>query len=218
MELIEILKKLKATYKDKGLSEKVLEVFAKRLLNTADEEIDQAITDLEPDISLQQMMNDQIRTLRTENEKLRTQLTEKGPEPKPEPTPEPDPAKPEPEPNEPPAWAKTLIDTVTELKAEKQRTSTSERLAKKFKELEINETYFKPFISGQTFESEEQFENYVEGVKQNYEALMTEFTHKKAEEGSGARFTQSANNGKEGISDMMKTYLKVKENESNKQN
>jgi len=210
----EILKKLKATYKEKGLSDKILEVFAKRIASTAEEDkIDEAITNLESELTLQQMLHDQIRTLKSENEKLRGQITEGADETNPEPNPQKKDEDEKPEAddkNQPPAWAKELMEVVAELKAEKAQATTAQKLQSKFKELKISEAFYRGRTKGMTFKNDEEMEQFVNEVKEDFEALKTEIG---VIEGGGVNpdFSNDPND-KPKTSSLMNNYIKTKSN------
>lgn len=220
MKWEEILKKLKVTYKDKGLSDKILEVFAKRIAGTAeDDKIDEAIQSLEGELTLQQMLHDQIRTLKSENDKLKNQISkgaddqDSEPDNPPKGKEEQEEAPTDPS-NEPPAWAKALMESVSELKQSKARLETKEQLEAKFKELGVSDKFYKRHIQNRTFKTSDEMEAFVTEVKQDFDELKSDLVKVPSGGGVNPSFDADPDDGA-GVSSLMKNYSKRNDNAKN---
>lgn len=168
----QILKALKTKYKDLGLGEIVLKVYANKLAKTVKEEneIETAVAEVEDELKLHQSYADQIRTQKAELDKLKAGKPQEGGEPTP-PAPKPAP-KPEGG-DDVPAWADAIIKSnealtaqVTALQAERKNQSNGEKLISKLKELGVNESFYKMSIQGKQFETDEEINAFANSLKE----------------------------------------------------
>lgn len=107
-----------------------------------------------------------------DNLRKKYDFVEKG-EPKPNPKPQPNPDEP---PAEPPKWAQTLIEEVSSLKSEKATAARRAMLEKVFAK-DTPESYKKAILGGfeaRTFESDEEFNSYLESTRTDAQAFMQE--------------------------------------------
>lgn len=171
-----ILETLKTKYKDLGLGEHILKVFADKLAKTVKEEseIDTAVEDVESDLRIYQSLTDQNRTLQKKIQELENakEGDDKNLTTKPEQKPEEGTKD-----SEMPAWAqalmesnKTLSDSLQKLQAEKIQQSNAEKLTSKLKELGVNENFYKLHIEGKTFDNDEQLNVFASQLKECQDA------------------------------------------------
>lgn len=173
-----ILEKLKTKYKDLGLGESILKVFADKLAKTVKEEseIDTVVEDVESDLRIYQSLTDQNRTLQKKVQELEEKKDEEGDDKNPTPNTNPKPEE-ERKDSEMPAWAKALVesnkalsDNLQKLQAEKIQQSNAEKLTSKLKELGVKENFYKIHIDGKTFENDEQIEAFATQLKEHQDA------------------------------------------------
>lgn len=170
----QILAELKTKYKNLGLSENYLKVVARRLTKTVKEEneISDAVAEVEDEMKIQQSQEDAIRTLKTQIKKL--EEGGKQDPPKKEEGKKEDPPK-----EEIPAWAKTLIesnkalsDKLDNVEKEKIQQTNEQKLISKLKELGVNENFYRLQIVGKTFENDEQISDFANLIKENEDAYL----------------------------------------------
>lgn len=171
-----IFEELKTKYKNLGLSEGILKVFADKIAKTVKEEneVEDAVNAVEGELKIFQSFADQNRTLQREIMELKK---EKEGEQVPTPTPTPAPETTEAKGEEIPAWAKAIIESnkaltenLQQLQAEKAQQTTAEKLTSKLKELGVSEYFYQPHIAGKTFENEEEIHAFAQKLKDSQEA------------------------------------------------
>jgi hypothetical protein len=159
-----------------GVSKKALGLIADKLAKkvTAEDGIDQAITDFDNAVSITEFANDLQREGDTRVGEAKKEWEKKNP-PKPTDPPKPDQPPTDPPPNDPnavPAWAKQLIDQVGTLTKEK----TLGTIQSKAKELlkEVPEAFW----NGRALpEKEEDLQTFVETVNKDFNALKQTFVN-----------------------------------------
>jgi hypothetical protein len=209
-----ILAQLKAKFP--GVQSTLLDRVADELAKTVtkDEDIDASVNGASGLVSMfsqfYQSESDRRVTeaVKKREEELKAEFVKKDPK---------DPKDPkEPDPNDPPAWAKALIDANNALtqkvaafeNANQQKTLTDKVLAK-FKELEIDEGYFTPALSGRSFKDDTEVESFVTNTETAYKT----YKQSLAEQGLGqTRPIIGTPNPKTGVSQGVEEYLKSKEN------
>lgn len=114
----------------------------------------------------------------------------------------------EPPADDTPAWAKKLIDEVTSLKSEKATTARRAQLEKVFAE-DTPESYKKAILGGfdaRTFESDEEFNSFLESTRTDAQAFMQELADKGLS--AHSKPTLGAVN-EDGVSAEVKTYVET---------
>lgn len=211
----EILKSLKTKYSNLGLSESYLKVVARRLAKTVEtqEAVESAVTEVEGELKLAQVQADKQRTLEAELKKLREMLENGGGEPNPN---EPNDSKPTPTPagEDAPDWAKALAETQTklaetiaQLQVDKVQQSNQEILLAKLKEAEVSESFYKYHVTGRTFETPEQINEFVATISEDYKAFKQENANEGLRKISGSMFAPTDGSDK-GVSGGAKAYVK----------
>lgn len=174
-----ILKALKTKYKNLGLGDNILKVYAEKLAKTVkdESEIDAVVEESESDLRIYQSLADQNRTLQKKIQEL-----EKGFSPEKEENPqekEKTEKKPETQAKgeEIPSWAQAIIQSNKELsenlqalQTEKIQKSNAEKLTSKLKELGVNENFYRLQIQGKNFENEEQIGLFAIQLKEAQDA------------------------------------------------
>lgn len=170
-----ILSELKTKYKHLGLSDETYEGVANQLALSVKEEteIATAVTGAEGLLkSIQKYADSRVTSIKTEADTLKKKLEEleKGSK------------KAEPEKkdgDDTPEWAKTLIKTNEELKAdlsalkgEKVQETLRGKLISALAEKKIPEEFYSPAILGRTFSKDEDVNTIVEAVSTNYEKFQ----------------------------------------------
>ena len=178
-----ILQALKTKYAHLGLKESVLKVIATRLAPTVkdDTEIENAVKSVEEEVKLLQSVADEGRTNLSKAEEVRKKLEKEleearaksNPNPQNPPTPST-----EPKPDEMPAWAKGLLEAVTNqgkvieaFQAEKQQQSAKERFLNQLKTQGVSETFYKHHL-GRTFKDDEEMNAFVNELKADEQAFL----------------------------------------------
>lgn len=213
MNYEEVLKLLEATYKDKGLPKKVLEVYARRIANTAEteEEAKTKVTELDDDLSIYQSFIDQNRTLVSEVKKLKSEKgggNEPNPKPKEEETDEPKGAD-----SELLKILKGMQESINELQTERKRSTQKEKLEAKLKELGVTKAFYEPFIQGKSFESDDEIEEFASSVKSSETAYLKSINFEKLKENGTPERGVFHSSKKGEASDVMKNYLNKGKNE-----
>ena len=110
-----ILQALKTKYAHLGLKESVLKVIATRLVPTVKDEteIENAVKSVEEEVKLLQSVADEGRTSLSKAEEARKKLEKELEEARAKSNPNPPTPPTEPKPDEIPAWAKRLVEDVT---------------------------------------------------------------------------------------------------------
>ena len=212
MDTKEVFKKIKATYADKGLSDKVLEVIAERVAGTATEEtLDADISSLKSELTIYQSFNDQVRTLKSENEKLTQSIA--GLKKDPEPANPPKGGDDDKGGEDVPKWAQTLMQRFDNLENEKKKQTSEQKLTAKLKELGVQEAFYKPQITGRTFDSDEQIEEFANLVKTQETEFLKSINYEKLKEGGEPEGVITKTKDGE-ISPEMKRFLEAKKNEN----
>lgn len=218
MKLEEILKKLKATYSNKGLPDKVLEVQAKRIAETANEqeEVEQAIKDLDDQFSIYQSLFDSNRTLVSENKKLIEKLSKVEGEGSDGNT-----SKQKGEGSEGNTsnskdegvgqlmkMMKDMSEQIDVLKTEKKQKTQKEQLVNQLNELGVSKDYYTPFLD-RDFEDSEQIQEYANTIKEQEDKFLQSINYDKLKDGAEPEVGGFTKTGKK-ISSNMKTYLETK--------
>ena len=178
-----ILQALKTKYAHLGLKESVLKVIATRLAPTVkdDTEIENAVKSVEEEVKLLQSVADEGRTSLSKAEEARKKLEKEleevraksNQQPQNPPTPPT-----EPKPDEVPAWAKSLVEAVTNqgkvieaFQAEKQQQSAKERFLNQLKTQGVSEPFYKHHL-GRTFKDDEEMNAFVNELKADEQAFL----------------------------------------------
>lgn len=178
-----ILQALKTKYAHLGLKESVLKVIATRLAPTVkdDTEIENAVKSVEEEVKLLQSVADEGRTSLTKAEearkKLEKELEEARAKSNPNPQNPPTPST-EPKPDEMPAWAKGLLEAVTNqgkaiqaFQAEKQQQTAKERFLNQLKAQGVSEPFYKHHL-GRTFKDDTEMDAFVSELKADEQAFL----------------------------------------------
>jgi hypothetical protein len=194
-------------YKSLGFSQKSFEGVAEYLSKTVTEEaaIETAISGVEPILkSLQSDVDSRAAAIaKAKAEK------EKGAEPK-------EPKEPKTEGDEPPAWAKALIDSNTQLKAELNTMKSGKTFETRKQTLEaklekapakFKEKILKDF-GRMNFEKDEEFDSYLTET----ETDLTAFNQELADQGlASGRKPFVGGQTKEGVSNGVQAYIDSKD-------
>lgn len=89
----------------------------------------------------------------------------------------PDKDKDEPEPDEPPAWAKKLLEKVENLETTHTAKTHQEKLIAKLKEAEVPEGYYKAAIAGRQFKTDAEVETFATEVSTNFKEYAQELSN-----------------------------------------
>ena len=172
---------LKTKYAHLGLKESVLKVIATRLATTVkdDTEIENAVKSVEEEVKLLQSVADEGRTSLSKAEEARKKLEKELEQERAKSNPNPqNPPTPEPKPDEMPAWAKGLLEAVTNqgkvieaFQAEKQQQSAKERFLNQLKTQGVSETFYKHHL-GRTFKDDEEMNAFVNELKADEQAFL----------------------------------------------
>ena len=121
----------------------------------------------------------------------------------------------DPDPNDPPAWAKALIDAnkaltdkVAAFESANQQKTLTDKVRSRFKELEIDEGYYTPALTGRSFKDDTEVESFVTAT----ETAFKTYKQSLAEQGLGqSKPIIGVPNPKTGVSQDVEEYLKRKE-------
>lgn len=176
-----ILQALKTKYAHLGLKESVLKVIATRLAPTVkdDTEIENAVKSVEEEVKLLQSVADEGRTSLSKAEEARKKLEKELEQERAKSNPNPqNPPTPEPKPDEMPAWAKGLLEAVTNqgkvieaFQAEKQQQSAKERFLNQLKTQGVSEPFYKHHL-GRTFKDDTEMDAFVSELKADEQAFL----------------------------------------------
>lgn len=176
-----ILQSLKTKYAHLGLEENILKAIATRLANAVkdDMEIENAVKGVEEEVKLLQSVTDKGRTSLSKAEEARKKLEKELEEARAKSNPNPqNPPTPEPKPDEVPAWAKGLLETVTNqgkvieaFQAEKQQQSAKERFLNQLKTQGVSEPFYKHHL-GRTFKDDTEMDAFVSELKADEQAFL----------------------------------------------
>ena len=178
-----LLQSLKTKYAHLGLKESVLKVIATRLAPTVkdDTEIENAVKSVEEEVKLLQSVADEGRTSLSKAEEARKKLEKELEEAraKSNPNPQNPPTPPtEPKPDEMPAWAKGLLEAVTNqgkaiqaFQEEKQQQTAKERFLNQLKAQGVSEPFYKHHL-GRTFKDDTEMDAFVSELKADEQAFL----------------------------------------------
>ena len=176
-----ILQALKTKYAHLGLEENILKAIATRLAAAVkdDTEIENAVKGVEEEVKLLQSVADKGRTSLSKAEEARKKLEKELEEVRAKSNQQPqNPPTPEPKPDEVPAWAKGLLEAVTNqgkvieaFQAEKQQQSAKERFLNQLKTQGVSETFYKHHL-GRTFKDDEEMNAFVSELKADEQAFL----------------------------------------------
>ena len=178
-----LLQSLKTKYAHLGLEESVLKAIATRLVNAVKEEseIENAVKGVEEEVKLLQSVADKGRTSLSKAEearkKLEKELEEERAKSNPNPQNPPTPST-EPKPDEMPAWAKGLLEALTNqgkaiqaFQAEKQQQTAKERFLNQLKAQGVSEPFYKHHL-GRTFKDDTEMDAFVSELKADEQAFL----------------------------------------------
>lgn len=177
------LQSLKTKYAHLGLEESVLKAIATRLVTAVkgENEIENAVQGVEEEVKLLQSVADKGRTSLTKAEEARKKLEKELEEmrAKSNPNPQNPPAPPtEPKPDEMPAWAKGLLEAVTNqgkaiqaFQEEKQQQTAKERFLNQLKTQGVSEPFYKHHL-GRTFKDDTEMDAFVSELKADEQAFL----------------------------------------------
>ena len=178
-----LLQSLKTKYAHLGLEESILKAIATRLASAVKEEseIENAVKGVEEEVKLLQSVADKGRTSLSKAEEARKKLEKELEEvrAKSNPNPQNPPTPPtEPKPDEMPAWAKGLLEAVTNqgkaiqaFQEEKQQQSAKERFINQLKTQGVSEPFYKHHL-GRTFKDDTEMEAFVNELKSDEQAFL----------------------------------------------
>lgn len=175
-----ILQALKTKYAHLGLKESVLKVIATRLVPTVkdDTEIENAVKSVEEEVKLLQSVADEGRTNLTKAEEARKKLEKELEEARAKSNPNPPTPPTEPKPDEMPAWAKGLLEAVTNqgkaiqaFQEEKQQQTAKERFLNQLKAQGVSEPFYKHHL-GRTFKDDTEMDAFVSELKADEQAFL----------------------------------------------
>lgn len=175
-----ILQALKTKYAHLGLKESVLKVIATRLAPTVkdDTEIENAVKSVEEEVKLLQSVADEGRTNLSKAEEVRKKLEKELEEARAKSNPNPPTLPTEPKPDEMPAWAKSLVEAVTNqgkaiqaFQAEKQQQTAKERFLNQLKAQGVSEPFYKHHL-GRTFKDDAEMDAFVSELKADEQAFL----------------------------------------------
>ena len=178
-----ILQALKTKYAHLGLEESILKAIATRLAAAVkdDTEIENAVKGVEEEVKLLQSVSDKGRTSLSKAEearkKLEKELEEARAKSNPNPQNPPTPST-EPKPDEMPAWAKGLLEAVTNqgkaiqaFQEEKQQQTAKERFLNQLKTQGVSEPFYKHHL-GRTFKDDTEMDAFVSELKADEQAFL----------------------------------------------
>ena len=175
-----LLQSLKTKYAHLGLKESVLKVIATRLAPTVkdDTEIENAVKSVEEEVKLLQSVADEGRTNLSKAEEARKKLEKELEEARAKSNPNPPTPPTEPKPDEMPAWAKGLLEAVTNqgkaiqaFQAEKQQQTAKERFLNQLKAQGVSEPFYKHHL-GRTFKDDTEMDAFVSELKADEQAFL----------------------------------------------
>lgn len=178
-----ILQALKTKYAHLGLEENILKAIATRLAAAVkdDTEIENAVKGVEEEVKLLQSVADKGRTSLSKAEEARKKLEKELEEAraKSNPNPQNPPTPPtEPKPDEMPAWAKGLLEAVTNqgkaiqaFQEEKQQQTAKERFLNQLKTQGVSEPFYKHHL-GRTFKDDTEMDAFVSELKADEQAFL----------------------------------------------
>ena len=178
-----LLQSLKTKYAHLGLEESVLKAIATRLATAVKEEIEieNAVKGVEEEVKLLQSVSDKGRTSLSKAEEARKKLEKELEEAraKSNPNPQNPPTPPtEPKPDEMPAWAKGLLEAVTNqgkaiqaFQEEKQQQTAKERFLNQLKAQGVSEPFYKHHL-GRTFKDDTEMDAFVSELKADEQAFL----------------------------------------------
>ena len=212
-----ILQALKTKYAHLGLEENILKAIATRLANAVkdDTEIENAVKGVEEEVKLLQSVTDKGRTSLSKAEEARKKLEKELEEMRAKSNQQPqNPPTPEPKPDEVPAWAKGLLETVTNqgkvieaFQAEKQQQSAKERFLNQLKTQGVSEPFYKHHL-GRTFKDDTEMNAFVSELKADEQA----FLQTQANTGLSSHSSNVLGGGTDanGVSADVQTYINEK--------
>ena len=210
------LQSLKTKYAHLGLEESVLKAIATRLATAVkgENEIENAVQGVEEEVKLLQSVADKGRTSLTKAEEARKKLEKELEEmrAKSNQNPQNPPTPPtEPKPDEVPAWAKGLLETVTNqgkvieaFQAEKQQQSAKERFLNQLKTQGVTEPFYKHHL-GRTFKDDEEMNAFVNELKADEQAFLQAQTNAGLSSLSGSALGGGKDNN--GVSADVQAYI-----------
>lgn len=175
-----LLQSLKTKYAHLGLEESVLKAIATRLANAVKEEseIENAVKGVEEEVKLLQSVADKGRTSLTKAEEARKKLEKELEQERAKSNPNPPTPPTEPKPDEMPAWAKSLVEDVTNqgkaiqaFQAEKQQQTAKERFINQLKTQGVSEPFYKHHL-GRTFKDDTEMDAFVSELKADEQAFL----------------------------------------------
>lgn len=175
-----LLQSLKTKYAHLGLEESVLKAIATRLANAVkdDTEIENAVKGVEEEVKLLQSVADKGRTSLSKVEEARKKLEKELEQERAKSNPNPPTPSTEPKPDEMPAWAKGLLEAVTNqgkvieaFQTEKQQQSAKERFLNQLKTQGVSEPFYKHHL-GRTFKDDEEMNAFVNELKADEQAFL----------------------------------------------
>ena len=178
-----LLQSLKTKYAHLGLEENILKAIATRLAAAVkdDTEIENAVKGVEEEVKLLQSVADKGRTNLSKAEEARKKLEKELEEAraKSNPNPQNPPTPPtEPKPDEMPAWAKGLLEAVTNqgkaiqaFQEEKQQQTAKERFLNQLKTQGVSEPFYKHHL-GRTFKDDTEMDAFVSELKADEQAFL----------------------------------------------
>ncbi|MCL1658610.1 hypothetical protein M2T79_18545 [Elizabethkingia miricola] len=181
-----------------------------------EEDIETAVAGVEGQMKIYQSFADQNRTLQTEITNLKKAGETKSEEKKEEEKKDSDEKK-ETGGEEPPAWAKAIIDSnkailekQNQLDAEKVNKTNAEKLITKLKELGVNESFYGLHVQGKTFEKDDEIEAFANSIKESEDKYLQDTSNGKLQAKPVPLFGQSPKEGE--ISPDVANYIKNKYN------
>lgn len=176
-----ILQALKTKYAHLGLEENILKAIATRLAAAVkdDTEIENAVKGVEEEVKLLQSVADKGRTSLSKAEEARKKLEKELEEVRAKSNQQPqNPPTPEPKPDEMPAWAKGLLEAVTNqgkaiqaFQEEKQQQTAKERFLNQLKTQGVSEAFYKHHL-GRTFKDDTEMDAFVSELKADEQAFL----------------------------------------------
>ena len=175
-----LLQSLKTKYAHLGLEESVLKAIATRLANAVKEEseIENAVKGVEEEVKLLQSVADKGRTSLTKAEEARKKLEKELEQERAKSNPNPPTPPTEPKPDEMPAWAKGLLEAVTNqgkaiqaFQEEKQQQTAKERFLNQLKAQGVSEPFYKHHL-GRTFKDDTEMDAFVSELKADEQAFL----------------------------------------------
>lgn len=116
--------------------------------------------------------------------------------------------KSEPDQNDPPAWAKTLLEKVEKLETTHVAKSHHEKLVAKLKEADVPEKYYTPALKGRTFKDDAEVEAFATEITTSF----TEYAQELANQGLSIlpKPSQQKNPTGDKVAPEIETYIKDK--------